>query len=120
METVFLASEKQVFPFTRHPGCENSFSFKRKCLFNEFFIPASGNEKTIFFFRALLKLLKFGCASHLVEIFAINEWKLKRSILNRLKYEKIKLCYSSLLKHFSHVTFLRTILINANKIHFTR
>ena len=29
--------------------------------FNEFFIPASGNRKSIFFlFRALLKLLKFG------------------------------------------------------------
>ena len=30
-------------------------------------------------------------AFHLVEIFAINEWKLKRSILNQLKYKKIKL-----------------------------
>ena len=50
---------------------------------------------------------------HLVEIFSVNEWKLKRSILNPLKYKKIKLCYSSLLKHFSYVTFLRTILINA-------
>ena len=26
---------------------------------------------------------------HLVEIFAINEWKLKRSILNRLKYQTV-------------------------------
>ena len=29
-------------------------------------------------------------AFHLVEIFSINEWKLKRSILNWLKYKKIK------------------------------
>ena len=36
---------------------------------------------------------------HLVEIFSINERKLKRSILNRLKYKKITLCYSSPLKH---------------------
>ena len=54
------------------------------------------------------------CAFHLVEIFAINEWKLKRSILNRLKYKKIKLCHNSLLKHFSYVTFWRTILINTS------
>ena len=57
---------------------------------------------------------------HLVEIFAINEWKLKRSILNRLKYKKIKLWSNSLLEHFSYVTFLRTILINASKILLTR
>ena len=38
---------------------------------------------------------------HLVEIFAINERKLKRSILNLLTYKKIKLCYNSLMKHFS-------------------
>ena len=51
---------------------------------------------------------------HLVEIFAINEWKLKRSILNRLKYKKIKLWSNSLLEHFSYVTFLKTIVINVN------
>ena len=44
-------------------------------------------------------------------IFSINEPKLKRSILNRLKYKKIKLCYSSILINVSYVTFLRTILI---------
>ena len=42
------------------PGCENSFSVKWKCFFNEFFIPASGNGKSIFLFRVFLKLLKFG------------------------------------------------------------
>ena len=45
--------------------------------------------------------------------------KIERSILNRLKYKKIKLCYSSPLKHFSYITFRRTILVNANKIRLT-
>ena len=64
-----------------------------------------------------------GIAFHLVEIFAINEWKLKRSILNRIKYQAVNREIkgsNSLLKHFSYVTLLRTILINANKIPFTR
>ena len=39
---------------------------------------------------------------HLMEIFAINEWKLERSILNRLKYKKIKLCYNSSVETFFH------------------
>ena len=41
------------------PGSENSFSVKWKRSFNEFFIPASRNRKSIFLFRALVKLLKF-------------------------------------------------------------
>ena len=45
------------------PCCENSFSVKSKCFFNEFFIPASGNGKSVFLFRALLKLLKFGAGN---------------------------------------------------------
>ena len=44
----------------------------------------------------------------------MNEWKVKRSILNRSKYKKIKLCYSYPLKHFPYVTFLGKILINDN------
>ena len=67
------------------------------------------------------------CAFHLVEIFAVKEWKLKRSILNRLWYQAVNCeikrsnCfYNSLLKHFSYVTFLRTTIIHANKIPFTR
>ena len=54
------------------------------------------------------------CAFHFAEIFSMNERKFNRSILNRSKYKKIKLCYSYPLKHFSSVTFLRTILIIAN------
>ena len=45
------------------PGCENSFSVKWKRFLNEFFIPASGNGKSISLFRVLLKLLKFVGAS---------------------------------------------------------
>ena len=73
-----------------------------------------------------LETAKYYCAFHFVEIFhllkifAINEWKLKRSILNRLKYKKVKLWSNFLLEHFSHVTFLWTALINASKILFTR
>ena len=48
------------FHFSDIPGCENSFSVKWKHFFNEFFIPASGNGKSAFLVRALLKLLKFG------------------------------------------------------------
>ena len=42
------------------PGCENSFSVKWKHFFYQFFNPASENGKSIFLFRAMLKLLKFG------------------------------------------------------------
>ena len=48
------------FHLTDIPACENSFSVKWKRFFNEFFIPASGNRKSIFLFRAMLKLFKFG------------------------------------------------------------
>ena len=41
------------------------------------------------------------CTFHFVEIFSMNAWKVKRSILNRSKYKKIKLCYSYPLKQFS-------------------
>ena len=57
---------------------------------------------------------------YLVEVLCINESKWKNSILNRLKYKKIKRCYSAPLKHLSCLTFLTTIFINANKICFTR
>ena len=55
-ETVFLASETicQIFL-----AVKTVFSVKWKRFFNEFFIPASRNGKSIFLFRALLKLLKF-------------------------------------------------------------
>ena len=45
------------------PGCEKSFSVKWKRFFNEFVILANGNGKSIFSFRALFKLLKFGCGN---------------------------------------------------------
>ena len=54
------------FHYLDIPGLENSFSVNWKRIFNEFFIPASDKTnflsggKSIFLFRALLKLLKFG------------------------------------------------------------
>ena len=48
------------FHLTDIPACENSFSVKWKRFINELFIPASGNRKSFFLFRALLQLLKFG------------------------------------------------------------
>ena len=66
------------------------------------------------------------CAFHfleifdLVEIFTIKEWKLRRSILNRLKYKKIKLCYNSLFSiiilyhlfvHLKSVSFICSELV---------
>ena len=48
------------FHLTDIPACEKSFSVKWKRFFNEFFILASGNRKSILVFRDLLKLLKFG------------------------------------------------------------
>ena len=57
---VFWLVKNSFFDLSDIPGCENSFSVRGKRFFNEFFIPASGNGKSIFLFSALLKLLKFG------------------------------------------------------------
>ena len=42
------------------PGCENSFFVKWKHFLYEFFNLAGDNGKSIFLFKALLKLLKVG------------------------------------------------------------
>ena len=70
VQTVFLASEKQFFShFLANPGCKHSLSVKWKGILLmissfrlvETYFLSSG--KSIFLFRALLKLLKFGCGN---------------------------------------------------------
>ena len=48
VEIIFLASKKQFFHLSDIPGCENSISVKWNHIFNEFFIPASENEFSLY------------------------------------------------------------------------
>ena len=115
MEILWLSSP---FLTRKYPS-----SIKRTAIYAKKFVVFPAKVQTSWHCHALIIsifLRGIFFAYHFVEMFAINEWKLKRSILNRLRYKKIKLWSNSLLEHFSYVTFLRTILINASKILLTR